>query len=175
MVLALPVKEFPGYYVTDTGDVYSRKGALGRFRKLKLTKHHTGYLIVNVCKGVPKLNRVHRLVAEAFIPNPENKRTVNHKNGIKTDNRAENLEWMTDGENNKHSYDFLGRKGAWCGKFGAKHPNSKKILQIKNGFVVSEFGGMCEASRSTGVPQANISKCCLGKRHTAGGFSWKYK
>lgn len=175
MVKALPIKDFPDYYVTDIGDVYSRKGKLGRFKKLKLSQHHTGYLVVNVCKSKSKLNRVHRLVAEAFIPNPENKRTVNHKNGIKTDNKIENLEWATDSENNQHSYDCLGRKGAWLGKRGACHPNSKKILQIKDGVVVAEFGGMCEAERATGVYQANISKCCLGKRNMAGGYQWCYK
>ena len=174
MVKALPIKKFPEYYVTDMGDVYSRKGKLGRFKKLKLS-NSCGYLVVNVCKSKSKLVRVHRLVAEAFIPNPENKRTVNHKNGIRSDNRVENLEWATDSENNQHSYDYLGRKGAWLGKSGAIHPNSKNVLQIKNGNVISEFGSMREAERATGIFQANISKCCLGKRHVAGGYQWRYK
>lgn len=90
-------------------------------RSLKLV-NRKGYLYINVSDGKERTQKaVHRLVAEAFIPNPENKPTVNHKNGIKTDNRLENLEWATISENTKHAFDTGLKKK----KFGADNPQTK--------------------------------------------------
>ena len=91
------------YFVTEDGRVFSKR-KFNSLTELKLSKGgHQGYLKVRVGD---KNMFVHRLVAIAYIPNPENKETVNHINGLKDDNRLENLEWCTRSENSKHAYDI---------------------------------------------------------------------
>lgn len=124
---------YEGYYeVSNTGSVRS----IDRIVKTKKAKSGTSflkgvYLKPSVIKGYPMVvfsvgnkrvgKKIHRLVAEAFIPNPKNKPQVNHKNGQKEDNSVENLEWCTSLENIRHSFE----KGLNSGKKGEKHPLSK--------------------------------------------------
>lgn len=97
--------KFPDYYVSKSGEVYSNKS--NKILKPKKDKDgYCEYALTLPDKSV-KYVRGHRLIADTFIPNPLNKRTVNHKNGIKDDNRVSNLEWATYSENNKHRFDVL--------------------------------------------------------------------
>lgn len=180
MVRALQIKDFPNYYVTDLGDVYNRNyNNTGRFHKIQLGLTKEGYFRVHLCKNNKAVNKlVHRLVAKTFIPNPDNKPQVNHKNGDKTDNRVENLEWVTASENAQHALDVLHRNKSYAfkGKFGSEHNRSRAVYQISNGLIVAKYGSALEAERITGICGSNICACCRGdKRYPkAGGYQWSY-
>ena len=171
------IKGFDGYYVTKFGDIYSYNyRRTGIISKLKLSSTRTGYLQLYLCKNNKKYRKyVHRLVAEAFIPNPENKPEINHKNGIKTDNRVENLEWVTHSENAIHMYRILKRTHPMKNKFGKNNPSSKQVVQLKDTIVIALFDSVKDASIKTGYPATRISSCCRGEHKTSHGFGWKYK
>lgn len=162
---------FEGLYdVSSEGRVRSLwdgRHKIHRIKVLKPRKNKGGYLHVNLWKdGEMKTFKVHRLVASSFIKNPLNKSDVNHKNEIKTDNRVDNLEWMTRKENIKY-----GTRTERCSK-----AQSKPVLQYtKEEVLVKEYPSTIEASRHTGINQGSISSCCIGRIKSAGGSLWKYK
>lgn len=138
---------------------------------LKPCEKDNGYLIVSLSlNNKSKMKYVHRLVAEAFIPNIENKKTVNHIDLDRTNNNVSNLEWATYKENNAHAIKKMHERGD--NKRNRK--GSKPVLQfdLKNNFI-KEFPSIREVYRQTGI--FGIEKVCKGQRKTAGGYIWKYK
>lgn len=186
------IKDFEGLYdISNFGRVKSlkrlvyktdrRKGtSFGSFYADKILSQDEsrGYLIVTLSKNSKsKRCSVHRLVASHFIANPENKKTVNHKKGIKKDNRAWELEWNTHSENNKHAFD----KGLSNPKvFKAEsnyHIASKPIVRIEKDGSVIHFESASVASRELGLSKnanVSISNCCIGKSKTSYGFEWMF-
>lgn len=153
------------YQVSNLGRVKSIK-----FRKEKILKPGRdtyGYLHISLSKnGERKQYLIHRLVAQAFIANPDNLSMINHKDENPSNNRVENLEWCTAKYNNNY--------GTKIQRIAGKL--SKPVLQFtKDGKLVKEWKSTMDVERNLGYSKGNISSCCTGRYKSAYRFIWKYK
>lgn len=153
------------YQVSNLGRVKSLNYLrTGNERILKPGKDKYGYLQLILCnEGKQKRFFVHRLVASAFIENPNNLSFINHKDENPLNNNVDNLEWCTP----KYNSNF----GTRNERMGANQKNRKLIKCIETGIV---YNSIHHAGRETGVSYYNISRCCNGKYKTAGKFHWEF-
>lgn len=161
------------YRISNFGNVFSCRSN----RNITVFSYKTWYKYVSLFMWKITKKTIHRLVAEAFIPNPENKSQVNHKNWIKTDNNIDNLEWVTPSENTKHSFDVLWRihPKPMLWNIWILNKNSKKVSQYNiDGKLLKERNSMADAWRELCIRTSWISACCKWKVKKAWWFIWKY-
>lgn len=161
------------YEVSDLGRVRSLNyNHTGVAKILNPRKNRGGYLLVALFKdGKRNDMQVHRLVAQAFIPNPLNLDTVNHRDEGKTNNAASNLEWMSLADNlNYGSHNMRSAEAR------VNHPKMSKLVRQldKQGNLLATFPSTHEAERVTRIHRQSICACCNGKNKSAGGYVWKY-
>jgi len=180
------IPSFEGFYqVSNFGRVKSLDRTLesknGR-KRLYVGKIHKpkimtwGYAYVSFYRnGKYKNYSIHRLVAESFLENPLNKQQVNHKDGIKTNNDVNNLEFVTQSENIKHSYKIGIRKHPRLGLFGKDNPKSKPIIQLsKDGLFIRKYYSLKEVCDTNGYFPQCVGSAASGKTKTSYGYIWKY-
>ena len=158
------VKDHDGYFVSNMGRVMSsRRYSNGEKTIVKPRKHNRGYVNVNI-DG--KNRYIHRLVAEAFIPNPDNLPQVNHINEIKDDNRVSNLEWISNADNAAY--------GTRVARVAAKNSIPVMSIEISSGKVTRHVSGHA-AARETGAFQGNVHKVLSGKYKQTCGYIFIYE
>lgn len=185
------------YKLYENGDIFSYKGFKSNgktfmhfisdkpVKKLKPSKTKKGYLIIRISdiEGNKVSLSMHRLVAQAFVKNSENKPQVNHIDCNKENNDASNLEWVTNKENHKHKLEN-GLNISLSGKehythrdkrYKNWHHGNRRVAQYaKNGELIEVFESLKEAEKKTGINYTGISKTINGHISQAGGYIWKY-
>lgn len=170
------IPDFPEYKINENGEVFSKykyKTSIvtDEWRPLKpVLDAGVGYYLVTLVNAITKERKnrfIHRLLGQAFIPNPLNKPHINHIDGNKQNNSLSNLEWATNKENSQHA--------VLMGLTTFTH-SEKPVIQIDlEGNIIATFKSLQEAENITKVCKQNISKVVRGLRPRAGNFMWKYK
>lgn len=167
------IRGYEGYYqVSNLGNVRSLDRVCDCSNGVKIrhsgrilanAKNRNGYLSVTLYVDKKhKTMRVHRLVAEAFVPNPNNYDEVNHIDENKENNRSSNLEWCTRSYNCSYG-SGLSKRVKKC---------SKPCIQYKDGVEIARYPSISEASRKTGITFQSIQACVSGNGKTTHGFTW---
>ena len=165
------IEGYPNYFIRSDGKVIN-----SRNKEKALRDSTDGYSIVDLYKnGNRSTKRVHRLVGEAFVPNPDNKPDINHKDGNKHNNSFDNLEWATKSENMIHAYQTgLNKPHATYGMLGHKNPNGgskgKKVKIVETGEI---FESTIKCANAIGGSDRRISDCVNGKQHTHCGYHFE--
>lgn len=164
------------YEVSENGDVRNKKNLV----IISVAKCNSGYLKVHLYKNNKCTNKyVHRLVAEAFIPNPNKYRCVNHIDGDKLNNDKSNLVWCTHSDNNRHAYVERLKTVSDKMKTAMKANGAKRrkaVVQCDmDGAVIREWDSITQVHNVLGISQSNISRCCRGIQESANSFKWYFK
>lgn len=173
------IQGFEGVYqVSNLGNVKSLFfHSTNTPRLLKSSPTNCGYYKVQLhLNGKPKTKYVHRLVAETFLPRIQGKDQVNHKDGDKSNNALQNLEWVSASENQLHSVrNNLRKSSPMLGRFGSLNPRSKPISQYAlDGTFIRRWNSVSDAGRYYNFRPNCISECANGITHTSYGYIWKY-
>lgn len=178
------IEGFEGIYqISDCGRVKSLERVVPwgngtrhikeRYLKPDTKKNRYQFFHLHPGDGTEKCEHAHRLVAQAFIPNPLHKKYVNHIDGNKLNNCVSNLEWVTSSENQIHAYNVLKRTREH--PIGWDNKLAKNIVQLNlDGTLVKIWASSCDFQRLTGKSESNVRRCLTGKQKTAYGFKWKY-
>lgn len=173
-------KDIPGYeglyQVSTFGNVVSLNYNHTRERRMRIPRaDRGGYLYLCLHKGgVTTTKKIHRLVAEAFIANPNNYPQINHKDECKTNNNVDNLEWCDQAYNNR--YGSRMRKVLDAHKRVGSPKAERPVVKLdKYGTIIDEFISISEAARQVGVRRESLRDCVLGRQRTCVGYVWRYK